>query len=167
MAVLKNKKHERLVQEYLIDLNQTQAAIRAGYSPKSARQQASELFAKPNIASRVKELMAERGKRTGINQDRIIRELARIALVDPTNVVDMEDARLLEDATEDDRAAIASVKVKKVAGEEFESVEREIRFADKLKALELLGKHFGMYTDKLDINTPVTVVIEDDYGDND
>ena len=151
------------MQEYLIDLNQTQAAIRAGYSVKTANEQSSRLFANVSIRARVDELLAERPKRTGINQDRIIRELARVALVNPAQVVSMKDATLLEDASEDDTAAIASVKVKVMTGD-VESVEREVRFSDKLKALELLGKHLGMFTDKFQISggLPMQVVIEDD-----
>lgn len=84
--------------------------------------------------------MAERSKRTGINQDRIIRELARVALLNAPNVIDMKDATLRAGATEDDTAAIASVKVKQIFGD-YESIEREVKFADKLKALELLGRH--------------------------
>ena len=167
MAKLKNKKHEILVQEYLIDLNQTQAAIRAGYSPKTATVQAHEIFTKPYVRARVEELLAERAKRTGVNQDRIIRELARVAFVNAAEVVSMKDAMLLEDASEDDTAAIASVKVKVMSGD-VEGVEREVRFSDKLKALELLGKHLGMFTDKFQISggLPIQVVIEDDYGDD-
>lgn len=87
MPKLKNKKHERLVQEYLIDLNQTYAAIRAGYSPKSANQQSAELFAKPSIRARVDKLMAERATRVGITKDRVIRELALSASSPPVKVV--------------------------------------------------------------------------------
>ncbi len=161
MPKLKNFKHERLVQEYLVDLNQTQAAIRAGYSTKSANQQASELFAKPNIRARVEELMADRSKRTGINADRVVRELARIAFVNPVEVVDTNSATVKDDASEDDTAAIASVKVKVVTGD-FDSVEREVKFADKLKALELLGKHLGMYTDNVHLTGDVGVEILND-----
>ncbi len=161
MPKLKNLKHERLVQEYLVDLNQTQAAIRAGYSTKSANQQASELFAKPNIRARVEELMADRSKRIGINADRVVRELARIAFVNPVDVVDTKSATVKDDASEDDTAAIASVKVKIVTGD-FDSVEREVKFADKLKALELLGKHLGMYTDNVHLTGDVGVEILND-----
>lgn len=154
MAKLKNKKHELLVQEYLIDLNQTQAGIRAGYSPVSAAQQVSEIMKIPKVRARVDELLAERSKRTGVNADRVIQELARIAFVNPTEVVNVRDALVLDDASDDDTAAIASIKVKVVDGD-FSSVEREIKFADKLKALELLGKHLGMFTDKLQLSGQV------------
>lgn len=168
MPKLKNERYERLCQEYLVDLNQTQAAIRAGYSPKSANQQASELFAKPNIRARVEELLAVRSARTGVNQDRVVRELARIAFAKAPDLINMGDATLRDDASEDDRAVIQSVKVKTIPTAEGNGVEREIRLADKLKALELLGKHNRMFSDKLELSgkLPLQVVIEDDYGDD-
>lgn len=152
-------KQQRFVDEYLIDLNATQAAIRSGYSPKTAKEIGAENLSKPNIRTRIDERMAELSKRTGVNQERIMRELARIAFVNPTEVIDMNSATVLSNASEDDTAAIASVKVKEVSGD-FESIEREVRFADKIKALELLGKRFGMWVDKqqIDVNSAVQIV---------
>lgn len=157
-------KQERFVEEYLVDLNATQAAIRAGYSPASAGTVAGENMKKPQIRARLDEAMAELSRRTGVNQERVIRELARVAFVNAPKVVNTKDATVLEDASEDDTAAIASIKVKVVKGD-FESVEREVKFADKLKALELLGKHFGMFTDKVSLVGAVPVQIVDDLDD--
>lgn len=154
-------KQERFVQEYLIDLNATQAAIRAGYSAKTANEQGSRLLTNVSVRTRIDERMAEISKRTGVNQERIVRELARIAFVNPTELVNMDDATILPEASVDDTAAIASVKVKEVSGD-FESIEREIRFADKLKALELLGKRFGMWIDKQQVDVQGAVQIVDD-----
>lgn len=145
-------KQKAFCDEYLIDLNATQAAIRAGYSTKTAKDIGSENLAKPNIRAYIDKAIAERSKRTGINQDRIIRELARIALVNANNVIDVNSATVREDASEDDTAAIASIKVKTTPFEDGEGVEREIKFADKLKALELLGKHLGMFKDKVELS---------------
>lgn len=155
-------KQEMFVQEYLIDLNATQAAIRAGYSTATAKDIGCENLAKPNIRARIDEALAERSKRTGVNQDRVIRELARIAFVNAENVINPNDATVKADASEDDTAAIASVKVKTVSGDEFDSTEREIKFADKLKALELLGKHLGMFKDNINLTGDVGVVIMND-----
>lgn len=74
-------KQKRFCEEYLIDLNATQAAIRAGYSPRSANKIAAENMAKPGIRACIDKEMAERSKRTGVNADRVIRELARVAFV--------------------------------------------------------------------------------------
>ena len=145
-------KQQRFIEEYLIDLNATQAAIRAGYSASTAKDIGCENLAKPNIRACIDEALAERSKRTGINQDRVLRELARIAFINAENVINTNDATVKANATEDDTAAIASVKVKTVSGVEFDSTEREIKFADKLKALELLGKHIGMFKDKVEVS---------------
>ena len=147
MAKLKNNKHEVFVQEYLIDLNQTQAYLRAGYRVKdadTASTLASRLMANAKVRARVEELMAERSRRTGVNADRVVRELARLAFVNAPDVIDIKNATLREDASEDDTAAIQSVKVKFVSGE-VESEEREIKLTDKVKALDLLGKHLGIF----------------------
>jgi phage terminase small subunit len=156
------RKQERFVEEYLVDLCATQAAIRAGYSPASANEQASRMLANVNIRARIDTAMAELSKRTGVNQERVIRELAKVAFVDATDVVDFESAKLLPSATPEDTAAIASVKVKTIPTADGMGVEREIRMADKLKALELLGKHFGMFTDNVRLSGDVGVQIIDD-----
>lgn len=140
-------KQARFIDEYLIDLNATQAAIRAGYSPNTAKETGCENLSKPNISARIAKAMAERSKRTGVNQDRIVLELARIAFVNAADVI-ADDATVREDATVDDTAAIQSVKVKVIPTQNGEGVEREIKLGDKLKALELLGKHIGMWNDR-------------------
>ncbi len=145
-------KQKKFIDEYLIDLNATQAAIRAGYSPETARSIGSENLTKPDIRARIDKSMAVRSKRTGINQDRIIMELARIGLINPNNLINFNEATVKEDAAADDLAAIASVKVKIIPLEEGEIVEREIKMYDKIKALELCGKHLGMFKDKLEIS---------------
>lgn len=159
------EKQKRFVEEYLIDLNATQAAIRAGYSTDSARQIGTENLSKPSIRAYIDREMAERSRRTGISQDRVIRELARLAFVNANDVIDIDEATLKSGASEDDTAAIASVKVKTIPTKEGEGVEREIRLTDKLKALELLGKHLGMFKDKLEIEGKVPVQIVDDIDD--
>ena len=154
-------KKQRFADEYLIDLNATQAAIRAGYSPRTANEQGSRLLTDVSVRAYIDERMAEHSRRTGVNQERIIRELARIAFLDPTRLVNMNNATVLSDASEDDTAAIASVKVKETSGD-VDSIEREVRFADKIKALELLGKRFGMWIDKQQVNVQGDVQIVDD-----
>lgn len=160
------KKQKRFVEEYLIDLNATQAAIRSGYSPDTAGSIGGENLKKPEISAAIAKAMAERSKRTGISQDRVIQELARIAFVNPQNVIDSEDASVREDATEDDLACIQSVKVKTMSGEKGRSVEREIKLNDKMKALELLGKHLGMFKDKVELDADMDLNITIDYGDD-
>jgi phage terminase small subunit len=159
-------KQQRFVEEYLIDLNATQAAIRAGYSPDSARQIGTENLSKPAIRARIDKALAERSKRTGINADRVLIELARIGLVNPGKLINFDEATVKEDATEDDLAAVQSVKVKIIPTEEGNIIEREVRLYDKNRALELLGKHLGMFTDKLNVNAEMAVKIVDDINDD-
>ena len=102
--------------------------------------------------------MAERSKRTGINQDRVVLELARIAFVKMTDIID-SDGKIKDDATDDDLACIESVKYKSSESDTGLSVEREVKISPKLKALELLGKHLGMWNDKLDVNITQPIVI--------
>lgn len=152
------EKQQRFVDEYLIDLNATQATIRAGYSVKTANEQGSQNLAKLSIQQAIAEQMAERSKRTGINQDRVVLELAKIALVKMTDIVDSQ-GRIKSDASPDDLACIESVKYKESESDTGSSVEREVKIASKLKALELLGKHLGMWNDKLDVNITQPIVI--------
>lgn len=143
------QKQKRFIEEYLIDLNATQAAIRAGYSPDTAKSIGSENLTKPDIQARIAKAMAERSRRTGVNADRVVMELAKIAFVNAKDVIDPDTATVRPDALPEDTAAIQSVKVK-TFGED--GLEREIKMADKLKALELLGRHLGMFKDKVELS---------------
>lgn len=149
-----NARQRAFIDEYLIDLNGTQAAIRAGYSPKSSKEQGSELLANPDVRARVDAAIADRSRRTGINADLVLQELARIARVNAAGVIDQDTACILPGATEDDTAAISSVKVKIIPTKDGDIVEREIKLHDKIKALELLAKHLGMLDKKVQADTP-------------
>lgn len=150
-------KQQRFVEEYLIDLNGTQAAIRAGYSPKSADVHCTRMLGNASVRHAVDTAMAARSARTGVTQDRVIRELARVAFVDPTKVVDFGTGMIKPDLTEDDRAVLSGVKIK----DGLEFTEREVKFADKLKALELLGKHLNLFTDSVQLSVDVPRIIDD------
>lgn len=156
-----NEKQQCFVDEYLIDLNGTQAAVRAGYSAKTADVQASRLLGNDKVQQAISEHMAERSKRTGVNQDRVVLELAKIAFVKMTDIVDKQ-GRIKTTATDDDLACIESVKHKKCNSSTGSSVEREVKIASKIKALELLGKHLGMWNDKFDVNITQPIVISGD-----
>jgi phage terminase small subunit len=143
-------------------LNATQAAIRAGYSVDTAKEIGCENLTKPNIRTYIDTKLAERSKRTGINADRVIQELAKIALLNITDVVNADDATIKSEADREDTAAILSVKVKTTVSESGKTVEREVRMNDKIKALELLGKHLGMFNDKLELSGELGVQIVDD-----
>lgn len=158
MARKLTDKQQRFVDEYLIDLNATQAAIRAGYSVNTAQEQGSQNLSKLMVQQAIAERMAERSKRTGVNQDRVVLELAKIAFVKMTDIVTSE-GKIKENATDDDLSCIESVKYKRSDTDTGYSVEREVKIGSKLKALELLGKHLGMWNDKLDVNITQPIVI--------
>lgn len=157
------KKQKRFVEEYLIDLNATQAAIRAGYSPDTAGSIGAENLKKPEIKNRIDKAMAERSRRTGINQDRVLQELARIGFAKITDVVNPDTAKIRPDASEDDLACIQSIKIKP---NEF-GTEREVKLYDKKAALVDLGKHLGLFKDKLELTGDMDLNITIDYGEDD
>ncbi|MCF2569529.1 terminase small subunit [Mediterraneibacter glycyrrhizinilyticus] len=157
MAKLRDKQ-QRFVDEYLIDLNATQAAIRAGYSVKTANEQGSRLLANVSVQTAIAEKMAERSRRTGVNQDRVVLELAKIAFVKLTDIID-EKGKIKDTATEDDLACLEGYKYKYSDTDGGYSVEREVKLSSKMKALELLGKHLGMWNDKVDLNVALPIVI--------
>ncbi len=156
MARKLTDKQKKFVEEYLIDLNATQAAIRAGYSPKTANEQGARLLANVSIQEAISKAMAERSRRTGINQDRIVQELARIAFVKITDVVD-PDGEINTNASDDDLACIESYKVEDSDSVNGSSSKREVKLASKIKALELLGKHVGMWNDKIQVDVSIPV----------
>lgn len=156
MARKLTDKQKKFVEEYLIDLNATQSAIRAGYSPKTANEQGARLLANVSIQEAISKAMAERSRRTGINQDRIVQELARIAFVKITDVVDT-DGEINTNASDDDLACIESYKVEDSDSVNGSSSKREVKLASKIKALELLGKHVGMWNDKIQVDVSIPV----------
>lgn len=156
-----NKKQSAFASEYVIDYNATQAAIRAGYSEKSAYSQAHDLLKKPEIMAKISKLEAEAARRTEISKDMVLRELARVAFVDPRKLFD-ENGRPkdLESIDDDTAAALASVDI--LEEYDFDDGNRVLightkkyKWADKLRALELLGKHLGMFTDKVHVEGSV------------
>ena len=136
------EKQKRFCDEYLIDLNATQAAIRAGYSKETAGAIAGENLNKPIIAEYIKKRMDERGKRIEITQDFVLRELANIASANGTDfafVMDNGMASIIPTSrvSETKKAAIASIKQG--------ANGTEVKTYDKIRALELIGKHLGMF----------------------
>jgi phage terminase small subunit len=151
-----NEKQKRFAAEYLIDLNATQAAIRAGYSEKTAASQGQRLLTNVEIQKLVQRGMDERGERTEITQDRVLQELAKVAFSDLRKVLTPGGALIDAQDWDDDVAGfISSVEVvKKPSGEHDEEgrpvVEHvhKIKAWDKMAALEKLGKHLGMFVDR-------------------
>lgn len=146
-------KQERFVAEYLIDLNATQSAIRAGYSEKTAEQQGSRLLSNVKIAAAVSEAQAKRAIRTEVTQDMVVAELAKVGFSDLRKVL-TEAGNLMDPHGWDDKTAgaIASIEVVTRSAGTNGDGEREIEHLakiktwDKLGALEKLGKHLGMFS---------------------
>lgn len=134
-------------------MNATQAAIRAGYKESEYTDtNANKLLENTRVKQAVDKALAERAKRTGVTADRVVTELAKIAFANAKDIIDFESGTVSSFASDEDCAAIQSVKIKE--GEMF--TEHEIKLADKLKALDLLGRHLGMFKDNLAINANVT-----------
>ena len=165
-----NAKQQRFVDEYLIDLNATQAAIRAGYSVESAYSQGQRLLKKAEVAAALETAMAARAKRTEITADMVLQELAKLGFSDirravqwranvtamvedpetgeqrlaVTNEVQLIDSDKLDDAT---GAAVAEVSQTAQGG-------LKLKFHDKKGALDLIGKHLGMFVERRELSGP-------------
>lgn len=138
-----NAKQSRFVDEYLIDLNATQAAIRAGYSAKTAGAQGFVLLKNAEIAAEIARRQKKRAKRTEITQDRVLKELERIAFSDTRRVVKWSGISVnvidSETLSDDDAAAVSEVS------QTMHGIK--IKLHDKIRALELIGKHLGTFKD--------------------
>ncbi|OZB11179.1 MAG: hypothetical protein B7X67_04995 [Rhizobiales bacterium 39-66-18] len=163
-------KQHRFVEEYLIDLNATQAAVRAGYSPKTAAFIASENLRKPYISEEIDRAMARRSARTEITQDRVLQELARLAFLDIGGAFAADGTLLpLQEMAPDVRAAIAGLEVNEILNEgAVIGRAKKIRLTDKVGALTLLMRHLGMLNDKLkaqgDMENPLLLLIQSIQG---
>lgn len=148
-------KQQRFCEEYLVDLNATQAAIRAGYSQKTAGAIGHENLTKPEIESEIQRLMTERSKRTDITADKVLKETYLLAMSDIGEAFN-DDGSLkpIKNIPAHIRRAISSVEVDELFeghGKEREQVgyTRKLRLWDKVKTLELLGKHLKLFSEHI------------------
>lgn len=146
-------KQAAFVREYLIDLNATQAAIRAGYSPKTANEQGSRLLTNVSVADAIAAAQGKAQERADVTVDRIVAELAKIAFSDPRDLFDA-DGRLkpLSELTDNAAASLAGIDVVQAGGEDLPLEIRKIKRWDKTKAIELLGRYLGMFKDKVEVS---------------
>lgn len=169
-------KQERFIQEYLIDLNATQAAIRAGYSPKTANVQGTQNLVK--LSNEISKAMNERSTRTEITQDRVLRELAKIAFSDIKNFLSFKTDKVLIGYDDDgkmvsDYQQVIEVKPsEEVDGTMIQEVSIspkgvfQFKLHDKKSALDMIGKHLGMFKDKLELSGETGVKIINDIPRN-
>lgn len=155
-------KQKAFCQEYIIDFNAAQSAIRAGYSKDTAKQIGARLLSNVYLQGEVNKQLDERTQRVEVKQDRIVYELAKLAFADLGNYVSVDSSGVtVKDLDDLDTSLLqeASQSVNK------EGVNVKIKMHDKLKALELLGKHLAMYTDKTE--THGTIVYDADPVEKD
>ena len=161
------------VQEYLIDLNATQAAIRAGYSKKTAEQQGYQLLQKPSVQAAIAARQKEREQRTAVTADRVLLEAARLALFDPRKLFNDDGSpKGINELDDDTAAAVAGIEVV----EQFEGSGKDrvfvgrlkkYRIADKNSALEKLFRHHGLYErDNEQQTDPLTSLLHAIAGGN-
>lgn len=139
-------KQRRFCDEYLIDLNATQAAIRAGYSEKNARNIASENLAKPNIKAYIDERMAEKESQLIATQDEVLKYLTSVLRGES------QSTEIVVEGIGDGCS-------------EARTLKKEPSEKDRLRAAELLGKRYGLYTDKVEADVDMALTVNIDYGD--
>ena len=145
-------KRARFVDEYLVDLNATRAATRAGYSKKSAASQGERLLRNAQVQAAVAAGQEARGKETGITRERVLRELGIIAFSDVRHftVSDLGELELVEGAPDEAWRAVSSVKHRITTTKTGDAVrETEYRLWSKTDALHMAGKHLGMFLDRI------------------
>ena len=143
------KKQKIFADEYLIDLNATRA-YKVAYprvkNDEVARANGSRLLTNANVAAYIEKRMKERQERTQITQDMVVRELAAIAFARLTDYVNVKGG------TVEDTSSLTKYQVKALAGIKQRKNGLEVKLNDKLKAAELLGRHLGMFKDKVEVS---------------
>ena len=147
-------RRRRFVEEYLIDLNATQAALRAGYSPRTAKKESWSLLTDPAVRAAVAGAQAERSRRTSITADRVLEELASIAFADIGDFVSWgRDGVRLNDSSnlaKDQRRAVAEVYQTKTR----DGGSVRFKLHDKRAALSDIGRHLGMFKERHEHSGP-------------
>lgn len=163
-------KKQRFAEEYLVDLNATKAAERAGYSERTAKSQGQRLLTDVDVKALITEGMTKRSQSTQITAERVLQELARVAFFDPRRLLNADGSPKPVNELDDDTAAVLSGMD---ISEEFEGSGEDRRFigytkkvkvSDKVAALGLAMRHLGMLNDKLQLGGGVLVTVKDYTG---
>ena len=152
-----NPKQKRFCDEYVIDLNATQSAIRAGYSEKTAGSQGQRLLQNVEIQTAINALNSKRSAKTGITAERVLSELGKIAFSDLKSYLSFDENGVkFKDSEEVDGTVISEVSsqetvtTRNTGDEDSETTKKihlKMKLHDKMKALELLGKHLSIFND--------------------
>lgn len=155
------EKQKLFADEYLVDLNATRAykaAYKSCKKDEAARVNGSKLLTNTNVAAYISERMQERQERTEVTQDRVVRELAAIAFARATDYAEVAGGCVKIKNTN----KLTEEQVRAIAGIKDGANGVEIKLNDKEKALELLGRHLGMWNDKVDIKvTPSQETVQE------
>lgn len=155
MASLKDERQIKFVEGYIKSLNATDAAIRAGYSEKTARSQGSRLLTNVDIQNAIQEAKAERQERAKIDADYVLRRLVEIDQMDVLDIMDDDgNVKPLRDWPKIWRQYISNIET--ISVDDGEGWLKKIKWPDKVKNLELLGKHVsvGAFKDKIEHTGP-------------
>ena len=145
------EKQKIFADEYLIDLNATRAYRKAYPSVKkdeTAAQAGSRMLRNVKVAEYIAERMQARQERTEITQDRVLEELAAIAFARATDYAEVKDDQVFIK----DTAGLSENQIKAIAGIKQGKFGIEVKLSDKEKALELLGRHLGMFKDRVEVS---------------
>ena len=168
-------KMKRFINEYLVDFNATQAAIRAGYSESTAQEQSSQLLARPDIRALIAEGQKAIAERTQSFQDDAVSELKIVGFSDLADFLTVKDGGIVEqkpfnELTKEQTKCIKKIKQTLRSSHSadgtilHQTAVIEIELHDKLKALELLGRHLGMFNDSIRLKSeeplPLTISFE-------
>lgn len=164
-------KQELFCREYLVDFNATQAAIRAGYSHKTAQPQSSRLLSNAIVSVKLSELTEKRMAEADVSVTRVLLEFRRIAMVDVGEAYDdLGNFKPLKDIPEDVRRCIAGIESEELwegRGEDRKQVGvlKKVKFWDKKGSLDSLGKYLKMFVEKVELSADDSLsrLIEDAY----
>jgi len=159
-------------QHYIVKFNGKEAAILAGYSKKTASSQASRLLTHVKVQEFIQFYIKEREQRTEITGDMVVQELAKTAFMKEADFYhDNGEVKKLSELTDEQKASLSSYGFKSISIGDGEYIDVPVfKAQDKTKSLELLGKHFGIFVEKVETkitgNTTVVNIVED-KRDND
>lgn len=139
-------KNLRFCEEYLIDLNAAQAAIRCGYSKKTAKEQGARLLTDANIQAEIKRLMQERSKSTQVTAQMVVEELSKVGFANIQDYIKKGfKIEMISELKKEHAAAIESVQIETKTQNGLTITKAKIKLHSKTSALDMLGKHFGIF----------------------